>query len=94
MTYTHKPLPLSTVDKLDKPKTRGCAVDLQEIHAAEIFSSLSTLSICRQGVACLAVLVRLLTTPPGQGTPGDMASTGNSNPEFKLLHGLPKGVVL
>gem|GEM_PF-3481735 len=56
MTYANKPLPLSTVDKLDKPKTKGFAVDLQEMYAAERLGSLSTLSICRQGVACLAGL--------------------------------------
>ncbi len=50
MTYTHKPLPLSTVDKLDKPKTRGYAVDRREILDAERLGSLSSLSMCRQGV--------------------------------------------
>ena len=57
MTYAHKPLHVSTVDKLDKPKVKGIAVDLQKMPAAERLGSLSTLSICRQGVACLAGLL-------------------------------------
>ena len=36
----------------------------------------------------------ILYPPPGQGTPGDSASTGNSNREIGLFYGVAKGVVL
>lgn len=92
MSYTHKPLPLSTVDKLDKPKTRGYAVDRREILDDERLGSLSSLSICLQGVACLAGLVWRLASPALKVLRAPPQSKGNSNPDKKLFHGFSKGV--